>query len=347
MPRCLIGLGSNLGNRRANIEESLEKLRAAPGVSVTAVSSLRETIAAGGPADQSLYLNAAAVVDCTLQARELLVLLQRIETELGRMRVERWGPRVIDLDLLLYGDAVISLPDLQVPHPRMAWRRFVLEPAAEVAGEMLHPIIGWTIARLLEHLNTALPYTAVAGPIAVGKSRFARLISEKTSARLITERIDETILADFYSDPAGKARLMELEFIRRRKDLLTADGPDWHSGRSAVSDFWFDQSLAHARQWLYESQQAEIIEYWREARKKVAAPKLIVILDAPTEMLLDRIRRRGRRGEEHLTLEQLERIRRNMLDQASQPGLGPVLMASGEDIDSALTETLAAVQAMR
>jgi 2-amino-4-hydroxy-6-hydroxymethyldihydropteridine diphosphokinase len=347
MPRCLIGLGSNLGDRRANIEESLVKLRAASGVGAVRVSALHETEPAGGPGDQKSYLNAAALLEWSCQARELLALLKRIETESGRVRAEHWGPRVLDLDLLLYGEDVLSLPDLQVPHPRMAWRRFVLEPAAEVAGDMLHPKIGWTISRLLEHLDTTLPYTAVAGPIAAGKTYFARLISEKNSARLISEPIDEINRNDFYFDPAGKTLSTELEFIRRRKDLLTADGPDWCGDRSAVSDFWFDQSLANARAWLDESLQPELFERWQELRKMVATPRLIVLLDTPAEMLMDRIRRRGRSGEEHFTLQRLECIRRNILEQASQPGVGPVLVAGGADIDSALAETLAAMQAMR
>ncbi|MGD0516220.1 MAG: 2-amino-4-hydroxy-6-hydroxymethyldihydropteridine diphosphokinase [Thermoguttaceae bacterium] len=347
MPHCLIGLGSNLGNRREIIEEALAKLRRLPGIQVLGVSSFRETAPIGGPADQPPYLNAAALIDSSLQPRDLLALLQQIETEAGRRRKETWGPRTLDLDLLLYGELVLSTPTLTLPHPRMAWRRFVLEPAAEVAGQMRHPLIGWTVAGLLEHLNTALPYVAVAGPIAAGKTHLARLLCDKTSARLISEAIDEQSLEIFYADPAGHAWTMELEFLHKRTDLLAVDSAAWSERRPAVSDFWFDQSPAFAQAWLSESQRPAFFERWQEARQNVVQPKLIVLLDAPAETLMDRIRRRGRRGEEFLSPEKIARIRQSIIDQASQPGLGPVLKISGADIRSALTETLAAMQAMQ
>jgi len=346
MSNCLIGLGSNLGNRREFIEEALAKLRRCAGIQVVRASSLHETAPIGGPADQTPYLNAAAAIDSSLQPQALLEALRQIETEAGRKRNETWGPRTLDLDLLVYGELVLSTPTLILPHPRMAWRRFVLEPAAEVAGEMRHPIIGWNIARLLEHLNTALPYVALAGAIAAGKTHLARLLCEKTSARLIAEPLDEKSLEMFYADPAGNAWRVELEFLDKRAELLALDSPDWSRRRPAVSDFWFDQSCAFARAWLSESQWPLFFERWRLAREKVVPPKLIVFLDSPAEALMDRIRRRGRNGEQNLNMEQLDRIRQSIFDQASQPGLGPVLKLSNSDIDSALTETLAAIQAM-
>src|SRR3972149_84228 len=137
MPRCLIGLGSNLGNRRETFEKALAELRGHPCMQVAAVSSFHETAPIGGPAHQPAFLNAAALLDVSLQPQALLELLQQIEAEHGRRREETWGPRTLDLDLLLYEDLILSTPTLELPHPRMAWRRFVLEPAAEVAGAML------------------------------------------------------------------------------------------------------------------------------------------------------------------------------------------------------------------
>jgi 2-amino-4-hydroxy-6-hydroxymethyldihydropteridine diphosphokinase len=347
MPHCLIGLGSNLGNRREIIEEAMAKLRRPPRIRVIGVSSFRETASIGGPADQPPYLNAAALLDSSLHPQALLALLQQIEAEAGRRRKETWGPRTLDLDLLLYGELVLSTPTLVLPHPRMAWRRFVLEPAAEVAGQMRHPLIGWTVAGLLEHLNTAMPYVAVAGPIAAGKTHLARLLCDKTSARLISEALNEKSLEIFYADPAGNAWTMELEFLHKRTDLLAVDSAAWSERRPAVSDFWFDQSPAFARAWLSESHWPAFFERWQEARQKVVQPKLIVLLDAPAETLMDRIRRRGRRGEEFLSPEKIDRIRQSIIDQASQPGLGPVLKTSGADIQSALVEVSAAMQAMQ
>jgi 2-amino-4-hydroxy-6-hydroxymethyldihydropteridine diphosphokinase len=346
MSTCLIGLGSNLGNRREIIEQAIEKLHRCPGIQDVRASSLLQTAPIGGPADQAPYINAAATFDTSLQPQALLETLRQIENQAGRTRNETWGPRMLDLDLLLYGEVVLSTPALTLPHPRMAWRRFVLEPAAEVAGQMRHPVIGWSIARLLEHLNTALPYVAVAGAIAAGKTHLARLLCEKTSARLIAEPLNEKSLETFYADPAGNAWRVELEFLDKRAELLAIDSPGWSRGRPAVSDFWFDQSCAFARSWLSESQWPLFFERWQRAREKVVPPKLIVLLDLPVESLMDRIGRRARKGEQYLDMGQLDRIRQSILKQASQPGLGPVLRASGADVESALAEAMAAMRAM-
>ncbi|HEY4759283.1 MAG TPA: 2-amino-4-hydroxy-6-hydroxymethyldihydropteridine diphosphokinase, partial [Thermoguttaceae bacterium] len=315
MARCLIGLGSNLGNRREMLERALAELRGHSQIQVIAVSSFHETAPIGGPAGQPFYLNAVAALDCSLPPDGLLQLLEQIELKHGRRREETWGPRTLDLDLLLYEDIVLSTPRLELPHPRMAWRRFVLEPAAEVAQDVLHPTIGWTIGRLLEHLNTALPYVAITGTIATGKTQLAGILCEKISARLISESIDENLLETFYADPAGHAWTMELEFLGERTTLLSSDAVIWseHS-QWVVSDFWFDQSPGFARAWLDQSQWPAYQELWQQARQKVVGPKLLVLLDAPSEVLLDRISRRARCGEQNLNPAQLERIRQSILD---------------------------------
>src|SRR5262245_24500806 len=124
-----IGLGSNLGDRQKNLRQALDCLGQSGGVSVTKVSSFHETEPVGGPSGQGKYLNAAAELTTTLSAADLLAALLAIEQKLGRVRRERFGPRSIDLDLLLYGQEIIDRseqPALQVPHPRMHQRLFVL-----------------------------------------------------------------------------------------------------------------------------------------------------------------------------------------------------------------------------
>jgi len=108
------------------------------------------------------FLNGALLLDCTIPAEDLARELQTIESQLGRNRAIRWDARAIDIDLLLFADQVIESPNLSVPHPRMSFRKFVLEPAAEIAGFMIDPITGWTVARLLAHLTEAPRYVAVA-----------------------------------------------------------------------------------------------------------------------------------------------------------------------------------------
>ena len=152
------------------LDEALARLGSIQTSEVARRSRYHKTLPAGGPDAQPAYLNAAAVLQTSLSPQTLLAELQKIEADLGRQRAEHWGPRTIDLDLLLYDNLTRTDPDLVIPHPRMAWRRFVLEPAAEVAPEMVHPGTGWTIARLLDHLNQTPWYLAIAGPIGVGKS---------------------------------------------------------------------------------------------------------------------------------------------------------------------------------
>ena len=147
MTRAYVGLGANLGAREKTIRRAVELLAQAPGVDAVAVSELRETEPVG-VVDQPSFLNGAAALETSLSARELLDLLLEIERTLGRVRAERWGPRLIDLDLLLFGAETIDEPGLRVPHPRLHERRFALEPLAELDPEVAIPGRGRVAALL-------------------------------------------------------------------------------------------------------------------------------------------------------------------------------------------------------
>ena len=148
-----IALGANLGDRAANIAAALEKLQQTPQVKLAKVSTFIENPAVGGPADSPPFLNAAVEIVTWLSARAILDRLLEIEKEIGRVRREKWGPRSIDLDLLLFGDEIIDEPGLTVPHPLMHQRRFVLEPLAQIAPTVVHPVWKRTIAQLLDDLG--------------------------------------------------------------------------------------------------------------------------------------------------------------------------------------------------
>jgi 2-amino-4-hydroxy-6-hydroxymethyldihydropteridine diphosphokinase len=152
MTRAYVGLGANLGPKDVTILRAVELLGAAEGIEVLELSQLRET-APWGVIDQPAFLNGAVALETTLSPRELLDVLLRIERELGRVRDgERWGPRTIDLDLLVYGDESVDEPGLSVPHPRLHERRFALEPLAELEPDLDIPGLG-RVSELLSRLD--------------------------------------------------------------------------------------------------------------------------------------------------------------------------------------------------
>ncbi len=132
MTRAFVGLGSNLGDRLAHLETAVRSIP-----DVVAISSVYETVPVGGPAGQPAYLNAVVELDTELSPRQLLEVARALEGRAGRVRAERWGPRTLDVDILLVGELTVDEEDLQVPHPRMWERRFVMEPLSEVAPDLV------------------------------------------------------------------------------------------------------------------------------------------------------------------------------------------------------------------
>jgi 2-amino-4-hydroxy-6-hydroxymethyldihydropteridine diphosphokinase len=328
MTTALIGLGSNVGDRAQTLDRALELLARDPAVRITARSRWHETAPVGGPPGQGPFLNGAALLETSLEPGPLASLLLETEAQLGRERRRRWGPRTLDLDLLLYDRLVIETSQLTVPHARMAWRRFVLEPAAEIAPSMVHPIVGWTAARLLDHLNTALPYVAIAGPPGVGKGTLARRLVDQMNQRHLGSA---RLIADpFHSPPRGGRRAdwpsdafqREVQFLTERARPLEAGLPDWGvCGVWAISDFWLDQSLAYAETSL-DAQSRDLLKCLQEElAASVVPPKLLVVWNPRNDPLAQTVAGLAR-------------------------GRGPVLSLSSVAFDSVAEEVLGAIDAM-
>ena len=316
MARALVALGANLGDRKAALDAAVVAVGRLPDTRITASSAWLQSVHVGGP-PQPDYLNGALLVETSLPPLALLEGLQQVEQAGGRVRNEHWGPRTLDLDLLLYDDAILESERLRLPHPRLPFRRFVLEPAVEIAPDWVHPLFGTTLSGLLRHIESTRPYIALLGPPGSGKTRLAREIAAHTGAR-------------FLLDPAGSASpepAGEIEFLARRSNALAARS--WPAeNRWTVSDFWLPQSLAW---WSAEHAEGnvEAIETAYGGYASHAVPARFVVA-------LDVDRSTAERGDSFS-----ERVRLAM-DRLTRRGtLPPVLWLASSDWRRALEETLA------
>lgn len=149
-----IAIGSNLGDRARYCYSAIVHLARHDQITLTRLSPLMETAPVGGPAGAPPFLNGAIEIETTLGSHALFHELQSIEDLLGRVRKERWEPRVIDLDLIFFGDKIVSSDALIIPHPMMHQRTFVLEPLSMIAPDLVHPTLQMTVKGLLESINT-------------------------------------------------------------------------------------------------------------------------------------------------------------------------------------------------
>lgn len=200
---ALIGLGANLGNRLATLEAAIDLLRETEGIEIFRQSTWLETDPAGGPPNQLPFLNGAAWLKTSLAPEQLLGRLHEIENSLGRVRTEAWGPRTLDLDLLLYDDLILNQPEIQIPHRWLPFRGFVLDPAVEIAPDWIHPSLQKSIYELRVQLR-AIPYWFVIGG---GASATRETLAMKLAERFQGYRIGPITAAD---QLAGDLPLREL-----------------------------------------------------------------------------------------------------------------------------------------
>ncbi len=243
---ALIGLGSNLGDRKANLDGAVETLGRVSGIAVHAVSSYHETKPVGGPGGQGAFLNASAAIETALEPLALLRRLHQVEASTGRVRTVRWGERTLDLDLLLYGDAIVDTPELTVPHPRMAVRRFVLAPLEEIAPDCTDPLTGRSIQQLRENLDRRPSYLALEG---WWKQPEKRQVLERLVAELNTGCWSQTDLERFV-DRGCLAGAVSLLFgpLEKSLEFLATRDRQIFGNRWIVTDFTVDDLAADAHE---------------------------------------------------------------------------------------------------
>ena len=326
MATCLIGLGSNLGEREQNLSRAMDLLRANSEIRVERVSRFHSSKPAGGPAGQGQFLNAAAVLETALQPPALLAALQDVEKQLGRVRSQHWGERVIDLDLLLYDRMELKTPSLELPHPRMGFRRFVLEPAAEIAPEMVYPINGWTIGELLANLNRPEKYIAtefLPGDVLSDLKLIPgiRILKSPDFPAIATEGITRNVSLLRKEALDGYCAFVD-ERARLIDKVHSPESRGW-----TISDFWFDD----VELWIDGCSNSGLLDmayftdHLQAIRSRIVAPKLVLTPRAlpglePIIVAIDRLRRR--------------------------PEASPVLMLPHDDPNQCRDEVLAAMQAM-
>lgn len=364
MARCLVGCGSNLGRRREQLDRAIELLRFMPGVEMRAVSRYRETAAVGGPPSQDPFLNAACLLETSLPPRAVLEMLAAIENTLARDRCERWGPRTIDLDLLLYDDVVIDSPELTLPHPRMATRRFVLEPAAEIAPTLAHPRSGCTVGDLLANIAQAHPFVTVIGVPGSGASEVAAAVSDAALARFIHAPAAWPLAEGVHATTLSHWRRTLAAWSAPLRSAAWDDEP-----HVTVADYWCGSLVPAAAGFLDADDAARFAGEAATDLATLRVPTAAILLRVDAATLEERIAFRARHAHGHsdvfgdLTpaavlcdrreapvaelMAVQERVASALLSAGGR-GHGPlaVIVVDATDLAQAADEAIAAVEAM-
>ena len=327
-----LSLGSNQGDRLENLQRAVTRIAEHIG-RVTRISSVYKTKSWGFEGDD--FLNCCVEVMTNLTAETVLNKIIYIETGLGRVRRQaehsekKYEARSIDIDVLLFDDEVLSCKNLEVPHPRMLERRFVLAPLADIAPQTKHPVTKKTILTCLqecpdttevEKTNQQLKkpitlidrynYIAIEGNIGAGKTSLAKRIADDFNAKLVLERFaDNPFLPKYYADMERYAFPLEMSFLADRFQQLTDDLAQFDLFKNfIVSDYYIFKSLLFAQVSLPKEEYTLYRRMFDIIYKEIAKPDLYVYLYQNTNRLLENIKNRGRDYEKDITAEYLEKI---------------------------------------
>ncbi|MCP4189353.1 MAG: 2-amino-4-hydroxy-6-hydroxymethyldihydropteridine diphosphokinase [Planctomycetaceae bacterium] len=274
MSICLLALGSNLGDRSQNLDRAIELLSASSSIRVLRQSRRLETSPVGGPVGQSGFLNAAVLVETDESPGRLLALTQAMERWVGRLPSQRWDARPLDIDLLLFGDLTVRDSQLTLPHPWLPVRRFVLEPCQEIASEMRHPELGWTIGRMWEHLQSE-PQRFV-----VSATQFDDLLPRICSS-LACDLIEDPIGTD--SDLAIPADDQAIELSKRRRSLVLKSS--WcKKTAKVICGFWLGETEILVNRQPAMADRPAWLRNWRQSLAQLPPPKLLIYCRPPSKV---------------------------------------------------------------
>lgn len=347
-----IALGSNQGHRSEHLQLAIDAIFEDIG-DVVHLSKVYETPAWGF--DGSAFYNLCIHVRTRMNASQVLKALLDIETKMGRERsTSGYQNRCIDLDILLYEKEIIDLPHLKVPHPAMAHRDFVLYPLADVAPDVVHPVLGKDIKSLKRDLESSghismtavklktrrlrLPninYLCIEGNIGVGKTTFAKMLAEDLEAKLILERYQENpFLPQFYKDPKRYAFPTEMAFLADRHQQLTDDISQLDLfSQFSVADYDLYKSLIFAKVNLQEQEFELYKKVFNIIYRGLPKPDLYIYFYQNTERLLDHIKRRGRDYEQDIKADYLEKINQGYLNFIKAENRFPTKIIDVTDLD--------------
>ena len=333
--QVILSLGSNLGNRLENIQLAIKFIHQTIAT-VVKVSSLYETPSWGF--DSEPFYNCALVLQTSKNAEQILDEVLELETKLGRVRnnEEGYQSRVIDIDVITYNEEIIDTERLQVPHPHMQNRKFVLLPMRDLNLDWRHPILQKYLPELvqlaedksnckvvqkleapLEKINLQqFNYIAIEGNIGAGKTTLSSKIAEDFNAKLVLERFaDNPFLPKFYEDQSRYAFPLEMSFLADRYQQLSDDLAQFDLFKDfIVADYHIFKSLIFAKVTLAEDEFRLYKTMFDIIHKEMPKPDLYVYLYQNTEQLLENIKKRGRSYEMQIPAEYLEKINQGYLD---------------------------------
>lgn len=331
-----IALGSNKGDKFKNLQNAIDLIHARVG-NILRISKVYKSPAFGFESDD--FLNACLVVESHLEPQNVLQELLAIEVDLGRVRTNKntYEARIIDLDIILVDEVIIDTKTLQVPHPEMCKRKFVLLPLNDIAPKVKHPLLNKEITVLLESCSDAsdlepiniwlkntskfcdfskFNFIAIEGNIGAGKTSLANKIAHDYNAKLILERFaDNPFLPKFYEDSLRYAFPLEMSFLADRYQQISDDLSQLDLFKDfIVSDYDVFKSLIFSKITLQEDEFKLYRKLFYLMYKDLRKPDLYVYLYQNTEKLQQNIKKRGRDYEQNIADDYLEKINSGYLE---------------------------------